>query len=162
MEPLKRERNDPYHTRYSWNNWTEQHSRLLYGHCADGGDGGAVYIEGGPAAGLSPNDPGGDVSVNGGAAPVGTGGSIKISSGVGRLASSGRVFISTSDAGSSGVSGRINMMTGTSSEGSTGAIMLQSGTSLYGSGGVIRLEVPVSAWLPTCPSDLIAESPLSR
>jgi hypothetical protein len=65
-------------------------------------------------------DDGGNVEIAGGFSNYARGGSYLLNTGYGQQTSSGIVDIATANAGSSGVSGDMDLSTGTSSMGNTG------------------------------------------
>ena len=67
----------------------------------NGGDGGAVFIDGGAAKGANNLDLGGNIELTGGKADAGTGGNIIIETGMGFATSSGYIKLHTQNSGSS-------------------------------------------------------------
>ena len=87
---------------------------------------------------------GGDVNINAGKSVADggtTGGMIILHAGESTLTSSGKLSIGTPNAGTTGVSGTIDIGSGTSSAGVTGSISMTSGKSTGGKGGTITLSV---------------------
>ena len=87
---------------------------------------------------------GGDINIKAGktlADDGTTGGMLVLHAGESTLTSSGKVSIATPNAGSTGVSGTIDIVSGTSSAGGSGSISLTTGKSTGGKGGTITLSV---------------------
>lgn len=78
----------------------------------NGGDGGAILLEGGAALGRARCDVGGSMMISGGSATCGTGGSVTLQSGIGHAGSSGRVIVGSPDVGGDGASGAVTIATG--------------------------------------------------
>ena len=87
---------------------------------------------------------GGDINIKAGktlADDGTTGGMLVLHAGESTLTSSGKVSIATPNAGTTGVSGTIDIVSGTSSAGGSGSISLTTGKSTGGKGGTITLSV---------------------
>ena len=105
-----------------------------------GGRGGDIMI----AVGDGDTGVGGDINIKAGktlADDGTTGGMLVLHAGESTLTSSGKVSIATPNAGSTGVSGTIDIVSGTSSAGGSGSISLTTGKSTGGKGGTITLSV---------------------